>query len=90
MHLNHLPPETLAERIPGISLTAKTFAGAGVIKGPAPGALQQNGTPINWNTQVIRDETNAVVPGLSAPHTTRDVAGRAMTLEILEGRLEET
>ncbi len=28
LHLNHLPPELLAERLPGISETAAIFAGA--------------------------------------------------------------
>lgn len=28
LHLNHLPPEVLAERLPGISETAAIFAGA--------------------------------------------------------------
>lgn len=27
LHLNHLPPELLAERLPGISETAAIFAG---------------------------------------------------------------
>ena len=30
LHLDHLPPETLAERLPGISETAKIFAGVDV------------------------------------------------------------
>merc|ERR1712136_569419 len=33
---DHLPPETLAERLPGISETAKIFAGVDVTKEPAP------------------------------------------------------
>lgn len=36
LHLDHLPPETLAERLPGISETAKIFAGVDVTKEPAP------------------------------------------------------
>ena len=32
LHLDHLPPETLAERLPGISETAKIFAGVDVTK----------------------------------------------------------
>jgi succinate dehydrogenase/fumarate reductase flavoprotein subunit len=36
LHLNHLPPELLAERLPGISETAAIFAGVDVTKvGPA-------------------------------------------------------
>jgi hypothetical protein len=36
LHLDHLPPETLAERLPGFSETAKIFAGVDVTKEPAP------------------------------------------------------
>ena len=36
LHLNHLPPETLAERLPGISESAKIFAGVDVNKEPIP------------------------------------------------------
>lgn len=32
LHLNHLPPELLAERLPGISETAAIFAGVDVTK----------------------------------------------------------
>ena len=32
LHLNHLPPEVLAERLPGISETAAIFAGVDVTK----------------------------------------------------------
>ena len=36
LHFDHLPPETLAERLPGISETAKIFAGVDVTREPAP------------------------------------------------------
>ena len=35
LHLNHLPPEVLAERLPGISETAAIFAGVDVTKARA-------------------------------------------------------
>ena len=35
LHLNHLPPELLAERLPGISETAAIFAGVDVTKARA-------------------------------------------------------
>merc|ERR1712165_382755 len=70
LHLDHLPPETLAERLPGISETAKIFAGVDVTKEPAPVLptvhYNMGGIPTNWKTQVIRDETNVLVPGLLA------------------------
>ena len=36
LHLNHLPPELLAERLPGISETAAIFAGVDVTKVSTP------------------------------------------------------
>merc|ERR1719284_2392243 len=68
LHLDHLPPETLAERLPGISETAKIFAGVDVTKEPAPVLptvhYNMGGMPTNWKTQCLRDETGAIVPGL--------------------------
>merc|ERR1712232_1056609 len=70
LHLDHPPPETLAERLPGISETAKIFAGVDVTKEPAPVLptvhYNMGGIPTNWKTQVIRDESNEIVPGLLA------------------------
>merc|ERR1739848_537201 len=70
LHLDHLPPETLAERLPGISETAKIFAGVDVTKEPAPVLptvhYNMGGIPTNWKTQVVRDESNVIVPGLLA------------------------
>merc|ERR1711953_1156595 len=70
LHLDHLPPETLAERLPGISETAKIFAGVDVTKEPAPVLptvhYNMGGIPTNWKTQVIRDESDVIVPGLLA------------------------
>ena len=36
LHLDHLPPQLLAERLPGISETAAIFAGVDVTKEPIP------------------------------------------------------
>jgi succinate dehydrogenase/fumarate reductase flavoprotein subunit len=36
LYLNHLPPEVLHERLPGISETAKIFANVDVTKEPIP------------------------------------------------------
>merc|ERR1711862_724766 len=70
LHLDHLPPETLAERLPGISETAKIFAGVDVTKEPAPVLptvhYNMGGTPTNWKTQVLRGKDNQIVPGLCA------------------------
>lgn len=57
LHLNHLPPETLKERLPGISETAHIFAGVDVTKEPIPVVptvhYNMGGVPTNWKTQVI-------------------------------------
>merc|ERR1711988_1576333 len=70
LHLDHLPPETLAERLPGISETAKIFAGVDVTKEPAPVLptvhYNMGGVPTNWKCQVLKGKCNTVVPGLLA------------------------
>ena len=73
LHLNHLPPETLAERLPGISETAHIFAGVDVTKEPIPVVptvhYNMGGVPTNWKTEVITlgaDGKDKVVPGLLA------------------------
>merc|ERR1739845_322173 len=69
LHLDHLPPETLAERLPGISETAKIFAGVDVTKEPAPVLptvhYNMGGMPTNWKTQcVTAGDNEQIVPGL--------------------------
>merc|ERR1711982_151945 len=70
LHLDHLPPETLAERLPGISETAKIFAGVDVTKEPAPVLptvhYNMGGVPTNSKTQVLKGKENEIVPGLLA------------------------
>mmetsp|Transcript_120208 Transcript_120208/g.188590 ORF Transcript_120208/g.188590 Transcript_120208/m.188590 type:complete len:627 (-) Transcript_120208:220-2100(-) len=70
LHLDHLPPETLAERLPGISETAKIFAGVDVTKEPAPVLptvhYNMGGIPTDWRCQVLKGKCNTVVPGLLA------------------------
>ena len=65
--LDHLQPETLVERFPGISMTAKIIADFNMIKETAPGMptvhYNTSGMPINCKTQVLRDETNVIVTG---------------------------
>jgi succinate dehydrogenase (ubiquinone) flavoprotein subunit len=57
LHLNHLPPETLQERLPGIMETAHIFAGVDATKEPIPVLptvhYNMGGIPTNWKTQVI-------------------------------------
>lgn len=70
LHLDHLPPETLAERLPGISETAKIFAGVDVTKEPAPVLptvhYNMGGVPTDWKTQVVDGPDNNIIPGLLA------------------------
>jgi succinate dehydrogenase (ubiquinone) flavoprotein subunit len=78
LHLDHLPPDLLAERLPGISETAAIFAGVDVTKEPIPVLptvhYNMGGIPTNYYGEVIRSEFNsdgefdkdAVVPGLFA------------------------
>ena len=73
LHLNHLPPETLAERLPGISESAKIFAGVDVTKEPIPVLptvhYNMGGIPTNYWGEVLNPtagDPNAVFPGLMA------------------------
>ena len=56
LHLNHLPPELLQERLPGISETAKIFSGVDVTLQPVPVLptvhYNMGGIPTNFKTQV--------------------------------------
>ena len=73
LHLNHLPPETLRERLPGISETAHIFAGVDVTKEPIPVVptvhYNMGGVPTNWKTEVLTtgpDGKDKIIPGLLA------------------------
>ena len=73
LHLEHLDPAVLHERLPGISETAKIFAGVDVTKEPIPVLptvhYNMGGIPTNFHGEVI-DPTDSdpdrVVPGLMA------------------------
>ncbi|SMX39159.1 succinate dehydrogenase flavoprotein subunit [Octadecabacter ascidiaceicola] len=73
LNLNHLPAEALAERLPGISESAKIFAGVDVTKEPIPVLptvhYNMGGIPTNYFGEVLnptKKDPNAVVPGLMA------------------------
>lgn len=73
LHLDHLPPEVLAERLPGISETAHIFAGVDVTKEPIPVLptvhYNMGGIPTNYLGQVLKptkSDPNAIVQGLYA------------------------
>ena len=73
LNLNHLPAEALAERLPGISESAKIFAGVDVTKEPIPVLptvhYNMGGIPTNYWGEVLNpteDNPTGVVPGLMA------------------------
>ena len=73
LNLSHLPPDALAERLPGISESAKIFAGVDVTKEPIPVLptvhYNMGGIPTNYWGEVINPsakDQNAIVPGLMA------------------------
>ena len=73
LNLSHLPPEALAERLPGISESARIFAGVDVTKEPIPVLptvhYNMGGIPTNYWGEVLNpteDNPNAIVPGLMA------------------------
>jgi len=73
LHLNHLTPEILHQRLPGISETAKIFAGVDVTKEPVPVLptvhYNMGGVPTNYMTQCIttdKEGNDHIIPGLMA------------------------
>ncbi len=73
LNLSHLPADALAERLPGISESAKIFAGVDVTKEPIPVIptvhYNMGGIPTNYWGEVLNpsaDDPNAIVPGLMA------------------------
>ena len=73
LHLEHLDPKVLHQRLPGISETARIFAGVDVTKEPIPVVptchYNMGGIPTNHLTEVVAPKGNdpdAVVPGLMA------------------------
>ena len=73
LHLEHLPAELLHHRLPGISETAKIFAGVDVTREPIPVLptvhYNMGGVPTNLHGEVVtvRDgNAETVVPGLMA------------------------
>jgi len=73
LHLDHIDPAILEERLPGISESAKIFAGVDVTKEPIPVLptvhYNMGGIPCNYKGEVvtIKDgNPDTVVPGLMA------------------------
>ena len=73
LHLDHLPEKTLAERLPGISESARIFAGVDLTKEPIPVLptvhYNMGGVPTNYWGEVLnpsKDDEDFVQPGLMA------------------------
>ena len=73
LHLEHLGPEVLAERLPGISESARIFAGVDVTREPIPVLptvhYNMGGIQTNMHGEVVtlrENDPESVVPGLMA------------------------
>ncbi|MEE2950671.1 MAG: succinate dehydrogenase flavoprotein subunit [Pseudomonadota bacterium] len=73
LHLDHLDPAVLHERLPGISESAKIFAGVDVTREPIPVLptvhYNMGGIPTNYWGEVLNptaEEPDRIVPGLMA------------------------
>ncbi|MEQ8442484.1 MAG: succinate dehydrogenase flavoprotein subunit [Alphaproteobacteria bacterium] len=73
LHLEHLAPEVIHDRLPGIAETAKIFAGVDVTKEPIPVIptchYNMGGVQTNYHGEVVTlkdGDPNTPVPGLMA------------------------
>jgi len=71
LHLDHLSPEMLHERLPGISESSRIFAGVDVTRQPIPvlptAHYCMGGIPANYHGHAISaagEDPDAIVPGL--------------------------
>src|SRR5690348_1081001 len=73
LHLEHLDPKVLHERLPGISETARVFSGVEVTREPIPvlptAHYAMGGVPTNYHGEALNptaDDPERIVPGLMA------------------------
>ena len=73
LHLNHIDPKILHERLPGITKTGKIFAGVDLTRQPLPVVptvhYNMGGIPTNYHGEVVHNkdgDPDAVIPGLFA------------------------
>src|SRR3954452_13941638 len=73
LHLDHIDPKILHERLPGITETAKTFAGVDLTRQPVPVIptvhYNMGGIPTNFYSEVVTKagkDPDQTVPGLMA------------------------
>ncbi|WP_374295457.1 succinate dehydrogenase flavoprotein subunit [Sphingomonas sp.] len=73
LHLDHIDPKVLHERLPGITETGKIFAGVDLTRQPLPVTptvhYNMGGIPTNYHGEVVRlrdGNPDSIVPGLFA------------------------
>ncbi|OYX66356.1 MAG: succinate dehydrogenase flavoprotein subunit [Sphingomonadales bacterium 32-64-17] len=74
LHLDHIPAETLAQRLPGITESGKIFAGVDLTRQPLPVTptvhYNMGGIPCNYHGEVVTigadGNPDQIVPGLFA------------------------
>ena len=71
LHLDHLDPKVIEDRLPGISEAAKTFSNVDVTKEPIPVVptvhYNMGGIPTNYKAEVLTlNGSEKIVPGLMA------------------------
>jgi succinate dehydrogenase / fumarate reductase flavoprotein subunit len=74
LHLDHIDPKVLAERLPGITESGKVFAGVDLTRQPLPVVptvhYNMGGVPCNYHGEVMTigadGNTETIVPGLFA------------------------
>ena len=73
LHLSHLDPKVIHERLPGISESARIFAGVDVTRAPIPVLptvhYNMGGIPTNYHAEVltkVNGDPDTIVPGLMA------------------------
>jgi succinate dehydrogenase / fumarate reductase, flavoprotein subunit len=73
LHLEHIPPEVLHQRLPGITETARIFANVDMTREPIPIVptvhYDMGGIPTNYHGEVLNpseDDPERIFPGLMA------------------------
>ncbi|MEM1151798.1 MAG: succinate dehydrogenase flavoprotein subunit [Pseudomonadota bacterium] len=100
LNLNHLPPDVLAKRLPGISESARIFAGVDVTREPIPVLptvhYNMGGIPANYWGEVLdhKDGSDVMIPGLmtcgeaacSSVHGANRLGSNSLTDLVVFGR----
>lgn len=70
LHISHIDPKIIHERLPGIAETARIFSGVDVTKDPIPviptAHYNMGGIPARYQGDVVQDGTGTIVSGLMA------------------------